>query len=102
MTITIQPIWANWYGGSSYTPERMIEQFDSVADAAQAFRSRFYLGGKRPQRFHFKDGVKSVLTPAVDERTEMELYRNDPNLDTDAEPFLVFGIENGEFQGMPS
>lgn len=76
-------IYAMWHGGSSYAApdnfrRRDVESFPSLQAAIVEFR-------------HRASGRDSYY-PAVDESSEMMIYRADPYRDSDAYPDLLLRV----------
>ena len=90
-------IFGIWKGGASYSGadhNNVIEMFNSTVEAVAACQSRMDSGHWKPQTFDYLNrDSEDVLTPCVDETSEMDLYFADPTDEYDYEPDAVVRID---------
>lgn len=83
-------IFVLWNGGTNYSPGDLstdLEQFTSMAAAAEALRDRADNGHWCPQDFHYLDREPaSNLTPNADADPSMTVWFYDPRDVTDPYP----------------
>ncbi|PSK89944.1 hypothetical protein CLV63_12448 [Murinocardiopsis flavida] len=67
-----------WHGGSgySYSDASHMERFRSLADVADALKSRFHGANWRQEFDYVARDPERVFTPGVDETSYIDLYRS--------------------------
>ena len=93
-------VYGIWHGGASYSPGGIedIEEFDSIQHAKDVLDSRYRNGHGWLQQFRYLNRswpVVSVLTPAVEQDSEIWLWPEVPDGDLYPWRIVKFGPRGG-------